>query len=421
LERSFRSSIYTLERAEFDMGGTIFIGVTPERRPRQDHYISDFLAVVRGTIAAGNLVLISRRSQVPTAEHDWGQFLGESLVDSIGNCSGLSLAPNPGPLDYNHIQLPMILGQDETVRYVYIAGLSEESEEGSREIYRSVRIITDFKDFQHLWKNVDDNEWEDVILSRSMWDHEITKAFGAGRVLGKLHGRVHGLHGDTHLENFVYYPGVIDAEGIGDDIRGIDWGEARLLLRPPTIEECATDMVGLLARAEPAQWRAFRLGYVEVRRVEGLKVIALIQLGKDYYRYAAGWTLPTGNEGWGSNIGIDNERALILLDQAIAARPDVPREERYVKIVVRCKLLYELGRLDEGMAEAQNALKLAASISDLEFAKLGIAIADWQLNSFNADAAASVMQRVLDLDRLPDYLFDRADKILREIQDRRLD
>jgi len=201
------------------------------------------------------------------------------------------------------------VGLHEAIRYVYLAASDKG---GMEQIYRSIQVRYDYSQYRHLWTNVDDDEPPDVVVTRGMWDNDVLIAWGAGQSLGKIHV-LQALHGDAHLDNFYQ-------QGLDPALAG-DLDDARMLCRPLTTAECASDLVPLLATIDPARWRAFRLGYYYARQLDGLKVIALIQLGMDRYLSAiqSGWRLQGRNDHWGSYLGTNDEEALRLLDGVLVS------------------------------------------------------------------------------------------------------
>lgn len=360
-----------------------------ERQPKKDHDLGRFLSFAHRVIADGNLILIDRPSLLPPDVLVTMSRLGPGvLIDSIGRCSGIS--PSTAFPNHRAQQFPIILGPHEAIRLVYAATIT--ADQPSVVIYRALLPVSDFSAYRHLWDNDDDNEPPDVVIVRSMWDTETLSAFGAGQSLGQWHNKCF-LHGDTHLGNFY-------SQGLQPALAG-DLDNSRVLVRPPTAEECATDLLGFLATAKPRQWRAFRCGYYFQRRRDGLKVIALIQLGRSEYLHALGrgWTIELRDDGWGSNIGTDDAKALALLDQVLTNRAETRSEELYTMVAVRCYLLYVNGRPQEGFAEAQRAIDIAASISDTLLVQLCMAIAQWQHDFSAPDAARAILRRVMEVRR----------------------
>lgn len=399
-----RSSVYIAAEEELRVGNATYVTLRMSRRPRQEHDLYEFLRFARALTLEGQCLYFDHPSQLPTLINKGigGRvpdfYTMPCIVHSIGNRTGLKLGNEAtGSRDV----FPFIIGPHETIRYIYSSLPSRLQTTYSLE--KALPVRENYQSLSHLWMNVGNCESPDTALARCLWDPDVHDAFTMGNAMGDLHNR-NLRHTDAHRSNFISNEAMGRAAAID-----LDDGELKLLCRPATVEECATDLAPFLLSCEPPEWRVFRLGYRQYRHQEGVKVIAFIQLGPNYLEAVrAGWNVPRQNDLWGSQVGRDDTKALHLLDKVISDRRYAPTEERMVLLKARSLLLHRVGRADEGFEVAKVALDVAARISLQSFAKYALHLAELQLHCSARDSAkvvlASVLARSDELARWPELI-----------------
>lgn len=125
--------------------------------------------------------------------------------------------------------------------------------------------VAAFQEFRALW---DQSELPCQPRHGTARKQKLSLSYFAevGKNLGTMHARG-ALQGDVHTGNFLPIP--------------VDAGSARFPLLGPSTHQCASEIATLLPELDPAEWEAFKTGYVAAREIDGLCVLSLIETGRE--------------------------------------------------------------------------------------------------------------------------------------------
>ena len=315
---TMQETIVTLEAGQLE-------AVRPSLKQGCTHNLQALIALARETIELESIVLIEHppehyfEGENPSYPRLSQYFSSSALADSIGECASLPITPYQDPIgDVEHILFPCLYGRVAQIRRV----ASWLPQDMQSRVWSALRISRSFERYKSLWTGQDNSESMTETIIRAAEESAGLDAYSIGRGLAAVHSSC-CLHADAHRRNFV-------PDG-WERARILDLKTFRVLYRPPTPAECATDVGPLMDYFSPQEWRQFRFGYLHEckmhDKVDGRLVLGLIEYGRE-----AAWTR------FGPLDRLDT--SLKNIDAEIATEQDPKR--RLVLLIRRMTLLISM-------------------------------------------------------------------------------